>query len=73
LRAAASSTIPCATERPPRSADCTVAPSAFDVLASTNTPRPAASAVSRAGASDPKPRKGESVTASAANGAPGAR
>ena len=68
LTAAAASTIDCATVRPPASARCTPAPSGLDVAASTNTPRPLALAVSSSGCSDPKPRYGEAVTASAASG-----
>src|SRR5215217_6619689 len=68
LTAAAASTIDCATVRPSTSARCTEAPSGLEVAASTKTPRPCDAAVSRIGCSEPKPKYGETVTASAASG-----
>ena len=55
------------------SARCTEAPSGFEVKASTNTPRPLASARAKNGSSEPKPRYGETVTASADSGEDGSR
>ncbi len=52
---------------------CTSAPSGFDVRHRTNSPRPVARASSTAGASDPNPRYGETVSASPASGEPSAR
>ncbi len=44
--------------------------SGLEVAASTNTPRPVPAARSSAGASEPKPRYGETVTASEHSGEP---
>ena len=65
---AASSTIVCPTARSPVVASCTPAPSGLDVRASTKTPRPPCRAASIAGDSEPNPRYGETVTASAHSG-----
>src|SRR5699024_9744408 len=48
----------------PRRACCTDAPSGFDVRHRTKRPRPVAVASSTAGASEPKPRNGDTVSAS---------
>ena len=68
LITAAWSTISCATVRSSNRACCTVAPSGLEDAATTNTPRSCAAAVSSSGRSEPNPRYGDAVTASAASG-----
>ncbi len=57
----------------PVTARCTCAPSGFEVKASTNTPQPCCSARAKKGSSEPKPRYGETVSASANSGEEGSR
>ncbi len=64
----------CATVRPSaRPSCCTVAPSGFDVMASTNTPPPCVAAISITGCNDQKPRYGLAVIASTYIGLTGSR
>jgi hypothetical protein len=72
-RASLASTPPATVPPSEVVACCTSGPSLLDVSASTNTPAPWRRAVSIIGSSEPKPRNGLAVTASAATGEAGSR